>query len=53
MIDLTTKIHETAIVEEGATIGGNCKIWHWTHISKGAVIGNFCVFGQNVFIGNN
>ena len=52
MIDVTTKIHETAIVEEGTTIGRNCKVWHWTHISKGAVIGDSCVFGQNVFIGN-
>ena len=28
------KVHETAIVEEGAEIGINTKIWHWTNISK-------------------
>ena len=45
--------HKTAIIDEGATIGNNCKIWHWTHICKGAKIGDNCSFGQNVFIGNN
>ena len=49
----STEIHNTAIVDEGAKIGKNCKIWHWTHICSKAIIGNFCSFGQNVFIGNN
>ena len=48
-----TIIHKTAIIDEGAEIGKECKIWHWTHISKGATIGNKCSFGQNVFVGNN
>ena len=52
MISKTAKIHNSAIVDEGAIIGENCKIWHWTHISGGAVIGDNCIFGQNVFIGN-
>jgi UDP-2-acetamido-3-amino-2,3-dideoxy-glucuronate N-acetyltransferase len=46
------KIHDTAIVDEGAQIGENCSIWHWTHISGGARIGKNCSFGQNVFVGN-
>ena len=46
-------IHKTAIIDDGATIGNNCKIWHWTHISSGAKIGNLCSLGQNVFVGNN
>lgn len=52
MIFQASKIHESAIIDEGAIIGRNCKIWHWTHISGGAVIGENCIFGQNVFIGN-
>ena len=52
MISKTAKIHNSAIVDEGAIIGENCKIWHWTHISAGAEIGDNCVLGQNVFIGN-
>ena len=46
-------IHPTAIVDEGAKIGDNCKIWHWVHICERATIGNGCTFGQNVFVGNN
>ncbi len=44
--------HETALVDEGAQIGSGTKIWHWVHVSSGAVIGENCVLGQNVFIGN-
>ena len=44
--------HETAIVDEGAQIGEGSRIWHWVHISAGAVIGKDCSFGQNVFVGN-
>ncbi len=45
-------IHETAIVDAGAKIGEGCRIWHWTHICSGALIGENCSFGQNVFVGN-
>jgi len=51
-IHSSVNIHPTAIVEEGAIIGANTKIWHWVHICKGAKIGKNCTFGQNVFIGN-
>ena len=47
-----TFIHKTAIVDNGAQIGPNCKIWHWTHICEGATIGENCSLGQNVFISN-
>ena len=49
---MATTIHPTAIVDEGAAIGADCRIWHWTHISAGARIGAECSFGQNVFVGN-
>lgn len=45
--------HETAIVDSGAQIGNGTRVWHWVHISGGAVIGENCSFGQNVFVGNN
>jgi UDP-2-acetamido-3-amino-2,3-dideoxy-glucuronate N-acetyltransferase len=44
--------HDTAIVDEGAAIGNETRIWHWTHICGGAVIGEKCSLGQNVFVGN-
>lgn len=45
-------IHESAYVDEGATIGYDCRIWHFTHICAGAKIGNECSLGQNVFVAN-
>ncbi|MFQ5468984.1 MAG: acyltransferase [Gammaproteobacteria bacterium] len=44
--------HETAIIDRGAKIGSNTKIWHWSHISGKASIGADCSLGQNVFVGN-
>lgn len=45
---MTFFAHPTAIIEEGATIGDNTKIWQFSHVMKGAVIGANCVLGQNV-----
>ena len=45
-------VHPTAIVDEGAQIGENSRVWHWAHICSQAVIGRDCSFGQNVFVGN-
>lgn len=45
-------VHESSIIDDGATIGEGTKIWHWVHICSGAVIGRDCSLGQNVFIGN-
>lgn len=42
--------HETAIVDKGANIGNDTKIWHYSHVCKDAIIGNNCNIGQNVFI---
>ncbi len=44
--------HETAIVDEGATIGNGTRIWHWVHVCGGARIGNDVSLGQNAYIGN-
>lgn len=44
--------HETAIIDKGAQIGDGTRIWHWVHVSKGALIGQNCSLGQNVYVGN-
>jgi UDP-2-acetamido-3-amino-2,3-dideoxy-glucuronate N-acetyltransferase len=44
--------HETAIVDEGAEIGSDCRIWHFTHVCGGARIGANVSLGQNVFVAN-
>lgn len=42
--------HETAVIDEGCTIGTGTRIWHFSHIMKGAVIGENCNLGQNVVV---
>lgn len=44
--------HETAIIDDGAQIGMETRVWHWAHVCGGAIIGEKCSLGQNVFIGN-
>jgi len=43
-------IHPTAVVDEGAVVGEDTKVWHFCHVSAGARIGRRCVLGQNVFV---
>lgn len=43
-------VHESAIVDEGCQIGTGTKIWHFSHIMPGAIIGERCNLGQNVVI---
>ena len=43
-------IHPTAVIENGATIGEDTHIWHFSHIMPKAIIGNHCNLGQNVFV---
>ena len=46
-------VHETAVIDEGATVGDGTKVWHFCHVQSGAVIGENCSLGQNVNIANN
>jgi UDP-2-acetamido-3-amino-2,3-dideoxy-glucuronate N-acetyltransferase len=46
------KIHPTAIVDDGAVLGEDTRVWHWVHVSAGARIGRGCSLGQNVYVGN-
>jgi UDP-2-acetamido-3-amino-2,3-dideoxy-glucuronate N-acetyltransferase len=43
--------HETAVVDDGVTIGEGTKVWHFAHILGGTKIGERCVISQNVMIG--
>jgi UDP-2-acetamido-3-amino-2,3-dideoxy-glucuronate N-acetyltransferase len=45
-------VHESAYVDEGATIGAGTKVWHFCHVLGGAVIGERCSLGQNVVVMN-
>ncbi|AWI33547.1 acyltransferase [Helicobacter apodemus] len=52
-MDTTSFIHQSSIVDEGVSLGSGCKIWHFTHILSGSIIGNHCSFGQNCVVGPN
>ena len=42
--------HSSAIVDDGCQVGAGTKIWHFSHIMPGCIIGNNCNIGQNVVI---
>ena len=42
--------HETAVIDDSVNIGKGTKIWHFSHIMTGSVIGKNCNIGQNVVI---
>lgn len=44
--------HPSAIVDDGAQIGADSRIWHFVHVCGGARIGKGVSLGQNVFVGN-
>ena len=42
--------HETAVIDEGCSIGAGTRIWHFTHIMPDCIIGENCNLGQNVVV---
>jgi len=42
--------HPSAIIDDGAQIGADTRIWHFCHISADSEIGEHCSFGQNCFV---
>ena len=42
--------HETAVIDEGCTIGNGTKIWHFSHVMSNSTLGENCNVGQNVVI---
>jgi UDP-2-acetamido-3-amino-2,3-dideoxy-glucuronate N-acetyltransferase len=50
MIDPSAQLHHTAIIDEGANVGPNVKIWHWVHVCCGAVIGEGSSLAQGVYV---
>jgi UDP-2-acetamido-3-amino-2,3-dideoxy-glucuronate N-acetyltransferase len=48
--EVQATVHPTAIVEEGATIGPDTRIWHRSHVREGAEIGARCTIGFSVYV---
>lgn len=47
---MTYFAHESSYIDAGCTIGEGTKIWHFSHIMTGCIIGRYCNIGQNVVI---
>ena len=45
------RVHASAVVDPEAQIGARTRIWHFSHVMKGARLGMDCVLGQNVHVG--
>ena len=45
--------HESAVIDDGCSIGDGTRIWHFCHVMPGAEIGRDCTFGQNVFVASD
>ncbi len=43
-------IHPTAVVEPGAVIADNARVWHWVHVRSGAKVGRRTILGKDVYV---
>jgi UDP-2-acetamido-3-amino-2,3-dideoxy-glucuronate N-acetyltransferase len=43
--------HESTYIDDNVSIGENTKIWHFSHILTGTIIGSNCSLGQNCVVG--
>lgn len=44
-------IHESSYIGDNVSIGKGTKVWHFSHIMNGTIIGENCSFGQNCVVG--
>lgn len=49
-MDTNYSAHETAVIDEGCTIGKGTRIWHFSHVMPNCIIGENCNLGQNVVV---
>ena len=49
-MDMKYFAHPTAVIDDGCQIGAGTKIWHFSHLMNGCVLGKNCNIGQNVVI---
>jgi len=44
-------VHKSSSIDKNVKIGEGTKIWHFSHLLSGTVIGTHCILGQNVTVG--
>jgi UDP-2-acetamido-3-amino-2,3-dideoxy-glucuronate N-acetyltransferase len=47
---MMNRIHPTAIIEDGVTLGDSTSVWDNVHIRRGATIGESCIIGEKSYI---
>ena len=47
---MSSFVHPSAIVDDGAVLGEGTRVWHFCHVSAGAQLGAACVLGQNCYV---
>jgi acetyltransferase-like isoleucine patch superfamily enzyme len=50
VIDPSARIHATADLEDGVSVGARSSVWHRAQVRAGARIGSDCVIGRDAFI---
>lgn len=45
------QVHESSYIDAQVQIGKGTKVWHFSHVLSGSIIGRDCTIGQNVMIG--
>lgn len=43
-------VHPTAVIDEGAELGSDVKVWHFCHVRSGAVLGDGVSLGRDVYV---
>ena len=46
----TAFVHDSAVVDDGAVLDAQVKVWHFSHVMSGAVVGERSSLGQNAFV---
>lgn len=48
---MSSHIHDSADVDNRATVGNECQIWHLAQVRERASIGDGCIIGRGAYIG--
>ena len=49
-VDASARVHQSAEVEDGASVGPDTTVWGLSHLRGGAVVGAQCTIGRGVFV---
>jgi acetyltransferase-like isoleucine patch superfamily enzyme len=50
MTERAPRVHPTALIEDGVTLGPGTSVWDGVHIRKGSRIGRDCIVGEKTYV---